>query len=361
MNFDLFFELAVPEHGGRGESQVFAETLEEVALADRLGFSTAWLVEHHFMREYSHSSAPELFLAAASQRTRALRLGHGVVVLPYNHAVRVAERAATLDLLSGGRLELGVGRGFSPKEYAVFGSDMAASRAIVDESLAVVRRAFSGEPVTFRGDHYALENIEVLPGVVQDPHPPLWTAAVSPETFTWAAGEGLGALAGPFKPWFLVKQDLKEYRRAWREAWPQGAPPGSNPRFGMTVGVLCLEDGDRARKLAREPFTWYYERLLGQTRPVLEKFRESYDYYQKLGRLQPLLKRAVRLSLLEAMGMVVVGSPEACIEKLEKYRAAGVDHLLCAVGAGALPTEVVQESMHTLAERVMPHFRERRS
>ncbi|KPV41742.1 monooxygenase [Thiohalorhabdus denitrificans] len=356
MEFDLFFELAVPEHGGRGESQVFAETLGELALADELGFTTAWVVEHHFMREYSHSSAPELFLAAASQRTRRLRLGHGVVVLPYNHAVRVAERAATLDVLSGGRVELGVGRGFSPKEYAAFGSDMARSREIVDESLAVIRQAFSGRPVDFQGSHYQLEDLEVLPGVVQDPHPPLWTAAVSPETFTWAAREGLGALAGPFKPWFLVKQDLKEFRRAWREAWPEGAPPRANPRFGMTIGVLCLEDGDRARELARQPFTWYYERLLGQTRPVLEKFQESYDYYQKLGRLQPLLKRAVRLSLLEAMGMVVVGSPEECIEKLERYRAAGVDHLLMAVGAGALPTEVTQESLRTLAERVLPHF-----
>jgi len=356
MQFDLFFELAVPAHGGRDEGQVFADTLAEIGLADQLGFATAWLVEHHFMREYSHSSAPELFLAAASQRTAAIRLGHGVVVLPYNHAVRVAERAATLDLLSGGRLELGVGRGFSPTEYAVFGADMADSRRIVDESLAVMRAGFGNQAVTFAGEHYRLDDIEVLPKPVQRPHPPMWTAAVSPETFTWAAREGLGALAGPFKPWFLVRQDLKEYRRAWAEHQGEAAASGANPRFGMTIGLLCLEDGDRARELARGPFTWYYERLLAQTRPVLERFRESYDYYQKLGRLQPLLKRAVRLSLLEAMGMVVVGSPEECVKKLAKYREAGVDHLLLAVGAGALPTEVVQESLRTVAERVMPHF-----
>ncbi|HKJ71615.1 MAG TPA: LLM class flavin-dependent oxidoreductase [Gammaproteobacteria bacterium] len=356
MQFDLFFELAVPEHGGRSERQVLADTLDEIALADGLGFSSAWLVEHHFAREYSHSSAPELFLAAASQRTAAIRLGHAVVVLPYNHAVRVAERAATLDLLSGGRVELGVGRGFSPTEYAVFGADMADSRRIVDESLAVMRAGFGDGPVDFAGEHYRLDGLEILPKPLQRPHPPLWTAAVSPETFTWAAQEGLGALAGPFKPWFLVRQDLKEYRRAWAEHQGAQPGPGANPRFGMTIGLLCLEDGDRARELAREPFTWYYERLLAQTRPVLERFRESYDYYQRLGRLQPLLKRAVRLPLLEAMGMVVVGSPEECVRKLEKYRAAGVDHLLLAVGAGALPTAVVQESLRTVAERVMPHF-----
>jgi alkanesulfonate monooxygenase SsuD/methylene tetrahydromethanopterin reductase-like flavin-dependent oxidoreductase (luciferase family) len=356
MDFDLFFELAVPEHAGRSERAIFHDTLEEIALADELGFRTAWLVEHHFMREYSHSSSPELFLAAASQRTRDIRLGHGVVVLPYNHAVRVAERAATLDLLSGGRVELGVGRGFSPKEYAVFGSDMAQSRQIVDESLAVMRQAFSGQPMHFQGQHYALEDIEVLPRPVQDPHPPLWTAAVSPDTFTWAAREGLGALAGPFKPWFLVKQDLKAYRRAWAEHQEGRAGPAANPRFAMTIGVLCLEDGDRARALAREPFTWYYERLLAQTRPVLERFQEGYDYYQKLGRLQPLLKRSVHLPLLEAMGMVVVGDPDECARKLAKYHEAGVDHLICAVGAGALPSEVVRESLHTLAEQVLPRF-----
>lgn len=356
MQFDLFFELAVPEHGDRSEREVFAETLDEVVLADELGFGTAWVVEHHFMREYSHSSAPELFLSAASQRTAAIRLGHGVVVLPYNHAVRVTERAATLDLLSGGRVELGVGRGFSPREYAVFGAEMADSRRIVDESLAVLRAGFGDGPVNLAGEHYRLEDIDILPKPLQRPHPPLWTAAVSPETFTWAAREGLGALAGPFKPWFLVRQDLKEYRRAWAEHQGEAPGAGANPRFGMTIGLLCLEDGDRARALAREPFTWYYERLLAQTRPVLERFRESYDYYQKLGRLQPLLKRAVRLSLLEAMGMVVVGSPEECVRKLEKYREAGVDHLLLAVGAGALPSEVVRESLRTVAHRVMPHF-----
>ena len=356
MELDLFFELAVPEHGGRGEQAVFRDTLDEIALADELGFGAAWVVEHHFMRAYSHSSAPELFLAAASQRTARLRLGHGVVVLPYSHAVRVAERAATLDVLSGGRVELGIGRGFSPTEYAVFGADMADSRELVDESLAILRQAAAPGPVTYHGRHYAVDEVEILPKPVQEPHPPLWTAAVSPATFEWAAREGLGALAGPFKPWFLVQQDLKRYRRAWQREQGAAPAPGANPGFGMTIGVLCLEDGDRARELAREPFTWYYERLLAQTRPVLEGFQESYEYYSKLGRLQPLLKRAVRLSLLESMGMVVVGDPDECVRKLARYRDAGVDRLLLAVGGGALPTEVVRESLETLAHQVMPRL-----
>ena len=144
VDIDLFYELAVPAHLGRSEAQVYHETLDELSLADTLGFHGAWLVEHHFMREYSHSSSPETFLAAASQRTKNLRLGHAVVVLPYNHAVRVAERAAALDILSHGRLEMGIGRGFSPKEYQLFGSQMADSRLHMQEGLQILRQAGGG-------------------------------------------------------------------------------------------------------------------------------------------------------------------------------------------------------------------------
>ena len=144
MKIDLFYEIAVPRHSGRDEAKVYSDALAEIALADRLGFHGVWLVEHHFTREYSHSSAPDLMLAAASQRTQRLRLGHAVVVLPYSHPIRVAERAAALDVLSGGRLELGVGRGFSAAEYAAFGVDMRDSRDYVRESLAILRQAASG-------------------------------------------------------------------------------------------------------------------------------------------------------------------------------------------------------------------------
>ncbi|MEW6613226.1 MAG: LLM class flavin-dependent oxidoreductase [Pseudomonadota bacterium] len=357
MQIDLFYELAVPAPSGRSEAQVYHETLEEMSLADELGFGGVWLVEHHFMPEYSHSSAPEAFLAAASQRTRRLRLGHGVVVLPYNHPVRVAERVAALDILSHGRVELGVGRGFSPQEYAVFGARMADSRDLVQESLDLIRQALSQEMLRHRGRFYEAWDVQVLPKPLQRPHPPIWTAAVSPDTYTWAAQQGIGTMAGPFKPWFLIKQDLAAYRRAWRDIHGDAPPaPGQNSRFAMTIGVLCLEDGDEARRLAQEHFTWYYTRLLAQTRPVLEKFQESYGFYKKLGYLQPLLKRAINVPLLESMGMIVVGDPAECADKLERYRRAGVDNLICAVGAGGLPTEKVRESMRLMARHILPRF-----
>jgi alkanesulfonate monooxygenase SsuD/methylene tetrahydromethanopterin reductase-like flavin-dependent oxidoreductase (luciferase family) len=358
MEIDLFYELPVPSHLGRDEAGVYGETLAEIALADRLGFHGVWLVEHHFTREYSHSSAPDLILAAASQRTQRLRLGHAVVVLPYSHPIRVAERAAALDVLSGGRLELGLGRGFSAAEYAVFGVDMRDSRDHVEESLAILRQASSG-PINHCGRLFAFADLDVLPKPLQRPHPPLWTAAVSPETFIWAAREGIGVLAGPFKPWILVKQDLAAYRRAWREHHPENTPkPGHNPRFAMTIGMLCLEDGSEARRWAADAFLWYYRKLLQLIEPALKSLPQSYAYYRRLARLQGVLRRLLSLTLLERMGMVIVGDPDTCVAGLARLARAGVDHALCAIGAGAIPSAVVQRSLAVMAERVLPRLRQ---
>lgn len=309
------------------------------------------------MPAYSHSSAPELFLAAASQRTRRIRLGHAIVPLPYNHPVRVAERIATLDLLSNGRAEFGFGRGFSPREYASFGIDTADGRSYTEESLEIVRRSFAGDPVSFNGRHFQLDRVEILPKVVQRPHPPIWTAAVSPDSFELAARLGIGALIGPFKPWFMVKEDIRRYREAWTRHHgedPVGA--GLNPRVAMTIGVYCDHDAKRARRLARQPFEWFYGHLLGQTRPILEGLYEGFEYYRKFGRFAGLLNKAVNLSLLETLGMSVVGDPEHCVKRLRAIAEAGVDHVLLAFGAGAMPSEAVQDSMRLFAERVAPEL-----
>ena len=350
MQFDLFYEISQPPLLLRSEADAFEQTLNEIALADRLGFGCAWLVEHHFMRGYSHSSKPDLVLAAASQRTERIRLGLAVTPLPYHHPVHVAERAATLDILSRGRLELGIGRGFSPQEYQAFGAQMSQSRSLTAESLAILRLAFTRQPVTFHGEHYQLDALDILPYPIQIPHPPLWTAAVSPDTFVWAAQAQLGMLAGPFKPWFMVKQDIRHYLDAWQASSP--------PRIGMTVGILCLPDGNRARALAKDALVWFYQQLFATTLPVLERLYPSYEHFHDLGKFRNLLKSGINLRLLETFGMTVVGSPAECIAQLQKYREAGVTNLLCAVGAGALDTAIIQESIHCIAEQVMPALRD---
>jgi len=348
MRFDLFYELALPPQLGLTEPQAYAETLAQIELADALGYRCAWVVEHHFLRGYSHCSKPELLLAAAASRTREIRLGHAIIPLPLHHPVHVAERVATLDILSAGRLEVGIGRGFSPREYAAFGADMAASRELADEGLDILRASFERRPATYHGKHYRVEALDILPHVVQRPHPPLWAAAVSPETYTWAAARALGILAGPFKPWFMVKRDIGRYLAAWR------APDA--PRIGMTVGVLCLADRRRAERLAGEAFTWFYRELYRATLPVLERLYPSYEELRELGRFRALMKLGVDFGLLETFGLAVAGDPEDCRAKLAKYAASGVTHLLCAFGAGAVEGAVVRESMELFAREVVPAF-----
>ena len=341
MRFDLFHELAMPPQLARSEAQAVADYLDEIVLAEQLGFGGAWLVEHHFMRGYSHCSKPEILLAAAAARTRRIRLGLGVIPAPYHHPVHIVEKVAMLDVVSNGRLEVGVGRGFAPKELQVFGAEMAQSRAATQEALDVLRLSFTRAPINFRGTQ-----IEILPHVVQQPHPPLWSAAVSPAGFEWSARNGLGVLAGPFKPWFMTHADIRRYRESW--------VGDASPRIGMTLGILCLPDAKRAQTLAKPAFEWFYRALYQSTLPVLEKLYPSYEAFAELGKFRQLLSMGINAKLLQTFGMAVAGSPAQCIEALSKYRAAGVTHMLLAVGAGALPSEVVRESMQCIAEEVMP-------
>jgi alkanesulfonate monooxygenase SsuD/methylene tetrahydromethanopterin reductase-like flavin-dependent oxidoreductase (luciferase family) len=346
MRFDLFHELSMPPQGAASEAQAVAEWLDTLALADQLGYGCAWLVEHHFMRGYSHSSKPEILLGAAAQRTQRLRLGLGVIPAPYHHPIHSAERVAMLDVLSNGRLEVGLGRGFSPREYQAFGVEMQHSRALTQETLDILRLSFTRQPINYQSERLTLENLDILPHVVQQPHPPLWSAAVSPESFEWSATEGLGVLAGPFKPWFMTRADIQRYQRLWREP--------TAPRIGMTLGILCLPDGKRAKQLAKPAFEWFYRALFQTIRPVLEQLYPSYEHFRELGRFRALLERGINAGLLQTFGMAVAGSPAECIEHLAQYREHGVSHLLLAVGAGAVPLEVAQESMRCIAEEVMP-------
>jgi alkanesulfonate monooxygenase SsuD/methylene tetrahydromethanopterin reductase-like flavin-dependent oxidoreductase (luciferase family) len=348
MRFDLFHEVAVPPQLGLSEREAYAGTQAQIELADRLGYGCAWLVEHHFLRGYSHSSKPELLLAAAAARTTRIRLGHAVIPLPLHHPVHVAERVATLDILSGGRLEVGIGRGFAPREHEVFGAEPADSRARVEETLGILLKSFERKPVTHHGRHYRLEALDILPHVLQQPHPPLWTAAVSPDTFEWAAARGLGVLTGPFKPWFMVDHDIKRYRAAWRHA--------AAPRIGMTIAVLCLADGRRARRLAKEAFTWFYRELYQAVLPVLERLYPGYEQLHELGRFRALMKLGVDLGLAETFGLAVVGDPGEVRAGIAKYAESGVTHLLCAFGAGAVDPATTSESIELFAREVVPAF-----
>ena len=202
MKFGIFYEHQLPRPWDEGsEHQLFQDALAQVELADRLGIDYAWEVEHHFLEEYSHSSAPEVFLAAASQRTKRIRLGHGIVLMPpgYNHPARVAERIATLDLVSNGRVEFGTGESASRAELEGFGIDPDERRAMWRETVEQVANMMAMDPYPgFEGKYFSMPARNVVPKPVQKPHPPLWVACSNRDTIHLAAQLGIGALTFAF-------------------------------------------------------------------------------------------------------------------------------------------------------------------
>src|SRR3954453_3291658 len=197
MRFGLFYEHQLPRPWEDGaEERLLSDALDQVELADRLGFDTVWEVEPPFLEEYSHSSAPEVFLAAASQRTKRIRLGHGIVQLPppFNHPARVAERIAMLDLVSGGRVDFGTGESSSQAELGGFGVDRMTKRDQWDEALDAITRMLVEEPFAgFEGEYFSIAPRNITPKPKQKPPPPVWVPWSRRETILLAARKGIGA------------------------------------------------------------------------------------------------------------------------------------------------------------------------
>src|SRR4051812_25190766 len=209
------YELEVRGRSRDVESQAFKNVMDQVVLADELGMDTAWFVEHHFTRGFSHSSAPDLVLAACSQRTTNIHLGLGVVLLPFQSPVRTAERVATLDVLSGGRVEFGTGRGASPLEYQAFQRPFEQSRQIWEETLeagpAVLKAG--GGPGTRAREGFEIPNVAVYPRPAQEPHPPVWVASTSLDGYLAAARKGYNLLGMTMlKGLDDVAEDIAKYK-----------------------------------------------------------------------------------------------------------------------------------------------------
>ena len=199
MKFGIFYEHQLPRPWGpKSEYQLLQDSLTQIELADRLGYDYAWEVEHHFLEEYSHSSAPEVFLGAASQRTKRIRLGHGVIQLTTNQPHRVAEKVATLDLLSGGRVELGMGEAAGPAELHPFGIRVRDKRERWEEAVKAIVPMFTRDSWEFHGQYYDFPARNVIPKPMQKPHPPLWVACSNIATIGKAGEWGMGALGFTF-------------------------------------------------------------------------------------------------------------------------------------------------------------------
>jgi alkanesulfonate monooxygenase SsuD/methylene tetrahydromethanopterin reductase-like flavin-dependent oxidoreductase (luciferase family)/predicted lipid carrier protein YhbT len=372
VRFGLFYEHQLPRPWRPGdEERLLADALEQVELADRLGLDCVWLVEHHFLEEYSHSSAPEVFLGAASQRTRQIRLGHGIVQLPVevNHPARVAERVATLDLLSHGRLELGTGEGSSQAELGGFGVPRSAKRDQWEEALDVVCRMLSEEPFTgHRGRWLDVPPRNIVPKPRQTPHPPLWVACSRRETIELAGRRGLGALSFSFvapeeaKPWVDMYYELL----GSDECVPAGL--AVNPNFAVVVPFMCHPDEETAieRGIDGAHFFGYslaHYYVFGRHRPgrtgVWDEF-ESYRHERGFARdliradRQPLDIKVLQGAVGSLRG--AVGTPDQVAELCARYEAAGVDQVIFVAQAGRNRHEHICEALELFGAQVLPRF-----
>jgi alkanesulfonate monooxygenase SsuD/methylene tetrahydromethanopterin reductase-like flavin-dependent oxidoreductase (luciferase family) len=377
MRFSLFYELQHPRPWEPGsEQRLIAEALEQVELADRLGFDAAWAVEHHFLEEYAHSAAPGVFLAAASQRTKDIRLGLGPVPLPpgYQHPARVAETAATLDLVSGGRVELGTGETSTGAELGGFGVDRATRRAQFGEALEAVARMMVETPFAgARGTYLDVPPRNVVPKPAQEPHPPLWVACPRRETVRFAAERGLGALAFAFVEPEEAKAWVDEYYDII--ASDRCVPAGSaiNPNFAVVLPMLVHADEAQAieRGIDGAHFFGYargHYYVFGQHAPgrtsLWDEFqarRDEVGFARSVIAADggPLSIKVLRQGLGSLRG--AIGTPGQLRELIGRYEAAGVDELLFAVQIGATRHEHIMEALELFAAEVAPEFATRRS
>jgi alkanesulfonate monooxygenase SsuD/methylene tetrahydromethanopterin reductase-like flavin-dependent oxidoreductase (luciferase family) len=375
MRFDLLYELQAPKpHDERSEWRCYTEALEQIELADRLGFDTVWAVEHHFLTEFAHCSAPEVFLTAAAARTTRIRIGHGVVLLPakFNHPIRVAERAAALDIVSGGRLEFGTGRS-SQYEQAGFEIDTEQSREMWQESLEMVPRMWTEDPFEHRGRFVSVPPRSIIPKPLQKPHPPMWMAATSPQSWEIAGRNGIGILGLTI---FVSVPQLEERVRAYRAALAHATPVGKfvNDRVGAFTIVHVAETRRQAVANggtdAAINYLLYAFRVLGgganpgdagMQREQAAAEIKSTPYRDIIAKEYPIIHKMMRNECtfedLDQEDMVIVGSVDECARKVERYQHAGLDHFIALMQADRIPHDKVMRSIELFGTEIMPRFR----
>jgi alkanesulfonate monooxygenase SsuD/methylene tetrahydromethanopterin reductase-like flavin-dependent oxidoreductase (luciferase family)/putative sterol carrier protein len=353
------------------EEKLLTDALDQVQLADSVGIDYVWEVEHHFLEEYSHSSAPEVFLAAASQRTRQIRLGHGIVQIPpgFNHPARVAERVATLDLISGGRVEFGTGESSSQAELGAFGVDREAKRAQWEEALDAITRMFVEEPFQgYDGRFISMPPRSVVPKPKQKPHPPLWVACSRRETILLAARRGIGALTFAFIEPEQAKEWVDEYYGLIQsdECVPAGF--AVNPNLAVVLPMMLHEDEATAieRGIDGAHFFGYslaHYYVFGDHRPgvtnVWEEFqakRADYGFAREIINADdgPLGVKILQQGLGSLRG--AIGTPEQVVELVQRYEAVGVDQVIFVQQAGPNKHEHICESLELFGAKVLHQF-----
>jgi alkanesulfonate monooxygenase SsuD/methylene tetrahydromethanopterin reductase-like flavin-dependent oxidoreductase (luciferase family) len=356
MRFGVFYELQLPRPWNPGdEHRLFKEALEQVVLADRLGYDFAWEVEHHFLDEYSHSSAPEVFLAAAAARTQRIRLGHGIrqVIARYNHPARTAECIATLDLLSNGRVDFGIGEGATRLELHGFGVPAREKRAWSLEAAEQIANMMAMTPYPgFEGDSFSMPCRNVLPKPMQKPHPPLWMACTNRDTIRVAASKGVGALAFSF----VNPDEARTWSRIYYDTIKSDAcvPIGHavNANIAMVSAFSIHPDRDEAVRRGQEGFEFFgfalaslvaRDSVPGRSR-LWDSFRRE-RHEKRTGGVTGVTDHAPG-----------IGTPDDLRRHVRDFESAGIDQVIFLQQAGKNRHAEICASLELFGAELLPGF-----
>ena len=351
MRFGLFFIMPSPTGD---HTRDLGEMLEQVEYAEELGYDSVWIAEHH--SAYGIVGNAAVALAAVAQRTRRIRIGSSVAVLPFQNPVRVAEDYAMVDVLSGGRLNFGAGRGSIWKEYQMMSADRDHSKEIFWEAMDIVLALWNeSEPVTYRGAHFQLEDVETVPRPVQRPIP-TWVAAVSPDTFPKCAERGLQIMTAGVGEW---DEFCTRTVGAAQTLVAGGADPNTI-EFPHTMNCYVAETPERARAEYASAVWTMHELTPYSPFASVPKITKDFEYYKKMN--ERLLRHETGESMLDealAKKQMMVTDPAGARRQLRELRdAVGLDHFVGATMVGGLDHELVLRSMKLFADEVMPEFRD---
>ncbi len=350
MKFGLLFNTDYHADAHGPANEYYDHLLDQVVLAEALGYHSAWFGEHHYSA-YSFG-APAVMATAAAGRTSRIRLGTGVSLLPIHHPIRLAEEYATLDVLSGGRLEYGVGRGFLRYALDLFGIDEDESTARYREALEVILRAWTSQDrFSHHGEFWTLEDYQFFPPPLQQPHPPIYASAtLTPESFEWTAQHGFHLATACFVP---NKEGVRDGIRLYRETLEQrGVEPGSLDVAGV-FQMFCGETHAEAHRTAGVRVVDYLD-FFGSIDARSPHRSKTYEHH---GGGTKGMFAGVTSEMLDEQGLLLVSDARGLVERIEWAQDYyGLDYLLLEVGQGGLAHELVLESLTRFANEVIPHF-----
>lgn len=364
---------------------VIEETIEQCILADEMGFDTVWFVEHHFLTSFSMSPCPEVLFGALSRLTKNIRLGFGVVILPYHHPIRVAERVAMVDHMSGGRVDFGTGRS-APYEQTGMGIDPRDTRDMWAESLEMVPKIWQEELFSWEGRFWNVPPREVRPKPFQKPHPPIWVAALQPATYQLAAEKGIGVMALSVAAPSNLESHIKAYKTNVKNAKPVGS--AINDQWLSATMAYCDEDNQAGRELAAQSLKTFfgpdrpylkdqvnvYERLIDSWGGVPEHLQANFARYLQedetreagldlsggSGQIAQQIWNQFDADTLADRGVTVSGDPESCLQAIRIHESIGVDQLQFLMATETIPHDKVMSSIELFGKYVIPELQKKR-